>query len=696
MSVNNLLNIGVSSLNAHQIALGVTGNNVANVDTDGYSRQSVRFQEAKPIDGHPGQIGMGVYADEVYRNFNRFIENSYLERFTQQQRWSEQSTVMQSVENIFNEANREGISNQLSVFFTNWSKLSSTPDNEAMREDLLAQADSLAALIRDTKNSLESIQREMDSYINQTVTEVNGILEQLRDLNKQIAVAQTSANNPNALYDQRDMLVRNLSELIDVRVEDKGGSHFSLFTEGGQPLLSGDSVFKLQIQPAGVEQQTKNFTGDLSISGQDSHEYTLDFVDGKSFRVSLDGGKSWMRNEDGTIATFDVPPEGQTIRIKSLDISFNRNEGDSFSAGDKFVIVPKTGVYWDSPTREPINVTPQVYDDGTENSNRLTGGKLTAYFNVRDYHVGRYMDKLDAFSNTLVWEVNMLHSQGSGLEQMTNMQGTYGAARTDVPIGGRTSGLDYADRLTEGNLSLHFYDAATGESLFSGPLDFTNPHVPGGPTTNFDPAVHSLENVAYALNNSYPDPNQPGRNLITATIENGKLHISAAEGVTINAGSDSTGLLAGLGLNTFFQGSSASDISVNPILRNNLALINAQSVDGAGEANVGDGNIASRISQLATKDVRISTLWENSTQSLGGYYAGLVGVVGSETRTAMFNEQYNTSLAEDLDTRASSISGVNLDEEMTNLIRFQHSYTAAAKLITTADQMLETILGLKQ
>ena len=62
----------------------------------------------------------------------------------------------------------------------------------------------------------------------------------------------------------------------------------------------------------------------------------------------------------------------------------------------------------------------------------------------------------------------------------------------------------------------------------------------------------------------------------------------------------------------------------------------------------------------------------------------------------MFNEQYNTALADDLDTRASAISGVNLDEEMTNLIRYQHSYTAAAKLITTADQMLETILGLKQ
>ncbi len=114
------------------------------------------------------------------------------------------------------------------------------------------------------------------------------------------------------------------------------------------------------------------------------------------------------------------------------------------------------------------------------------------------------------------------------------------------------------------------------------------------------------------------------------------------------------------------------------------------------EGNEGDGIIAARIAQLATKDLTISTMWENSNTSITGYYASLVGLVGSETQTAMFNNSYNTSLAEDLDTQSASISGVNLDEEMTNLIKFQHSYTAAAKLITTADQMLETILGLKQ
>ena len=78
------------------------------------------------------------------------------------------------------------------------------------------------------------------------------------------------------------------------------------------------------------------------------------------------------------------------------------------------------------------------------------------------------------------------------------------------------------------------------------------------------------------------------------------------------------------------------------------------------------------------------------------YYASLVTTVGADTRLAKTNSEYHQTLTDDLNTQVSSASGVNLDEEMANLIKFQHSYTAAAKLITTADQMLQTLLGLKQ
>lgn len=93
----------------------------------------------------------------------------------------------------------------------------------------------------------------------------------------------------------------------------------------------------------------------------------------------------------------------------------------------------------------------------------------------------------------------------------------------------------------------------------------------------------------------------------------------------------------------------------------------------------------------------ISTVWKTvSNQTISQYYANLVTTVGSDTRLTQTNAEYHTALTSDLEDQVSSVTGVNLDEEMANLIKYQHSYTAAAKLITTADQMLQTLLGLKE
>jgi flagellar hook-associated protein 1 FlgK len=184
----------------------------------------------------------------------------------------------------------------------------------------------------------------------------------------------------------------------------------------------------------------------------------------------------------------------------------------------------------------------------------------------------------------------------------------------------------------------------------------------------------------------------------TASIVSGKLQIAINDpAYTFSTGSDSTGLLAALGLNAFFTGSQAGDIAVSADLRNDPKRVAAGKVDGAWEANVGDNDTAKAIADLLTKKVYISTMWQKTTnQSLNEYYNSLVAKVGADTLASKSNADYSKALNDDLEMRQSAVAGVNLDEEMTNLIKFQHSYTAAAKLITTADQMMQTILGLKQ
>ena len=709
--LNGLLNIGHTALTAAQAWISVTGSNIANADTEGYTRRYVDQRDGGTITTKPGGESLGVNAQQVLRYFDAFLESSYVRQSTNSARWSEQETIMSSVEILFNESNRTGISSTLTEFFTAWSDLAQRPDDTATRESLLSYADSLGDMLGSTVDSLKAIQSEMDVSINQGVDRVNALAQSIADLNKQInARTREGVSNPNDLLDQRDQMVRELAGLVDVQTTDNGGGDYTVRLSTGQPLVQGLDTFDLQVLgPRAEERLTANssYAGSVQFDGTDSHEYTLEIVNGgavgdtppPSFRVSLDGGKTWLRDEDGnelryTITDNDGDGQVDPVLVKELNISFSETSG--FSAGDKFDIVPKTGLYWIEPTRGPQNITPQTYLDGTENGNRATGGTLTAYFSVRDDNCGRYLDELDAVASSLIWEVNRIHSQGTGNSLLDYAQGQQQVQSATQALGSAQAILPDADRLQSGNVNIHFYDKTTGDYLTSGMLDFD---AAADGVQNFDPSVHTLEDVANAINTSFPDPNNAGQNLLKASIQDGRLLLETndASNVQFAMGTDSSGLMAALGINVFFTGSSASDLAVNSQLHSNVNYIAAGQVNGDYQANAGDNVTATAIAKLTDSTVTISTVWKTvSNQTISQYYANLVTTVGSDTRLTQTNAEYHTALTSDLEDQVSSVTGVNLDEEMANLIKYQHSYTAAAKLITTADQMLQTLLGLKE
>lgn len=726
MSINSLMNIGKSALSATQTAITTTGNNIANLNTVGYSRQNVRFVDNVALNVRPGMLGQGVSAAEIYRNFNQFVENSYLDRFSQQNRWAEQSTIMTSVESIFNEANSDGINSAMSAFFNDWNNLNLRPDDDPTRQSLLANADTLAKTITNARDALESMRHEMDSYIHQSVDQINELIEGIRQLNSQIARSIQPGQNPNQLLDQRDTMVRSLSELIDVDVISRYDD-FTVMTKSGHTLVQGEVGYSLEVGAYRVENNLtpdSAYDGTIKIDNSDSHEYTFEVltppaqkknddgtpaVDDKgnpvmdhgAMRVSLDGGKSWLRNTDGSYVTVPIPENAdESVKFHGIEVSFT-GDPQQLAAGDRFEAISKTSVYWVSPTRDRLNITPMVMADGTDNTSRITGGKLAAYFNVRDENIGKYLDRLDALSNSLIWEVNSLHSQGAG-QTFGYTIGNTQVRKADKPLGDPTSGLDYANRLTTGNIGFQIYDRdgkpladADGRLLPFGPLDFDPT---GAGRQNFDPSQHSLNDVVAAINAAYQGKDANGQDIryITAEIVDGKLQLTAAPEYSFAVAEDSTGVLAALGVNTFFQGTGSADIAVKADVMQDASFINASKVNASGKINEGDNETALALYNLATRAVDIATLWEQTTQTLSGYYASTVSVVGANTRSASFNASYNTTLANDLDEQTAAISGVNLDEEMTSLIKFQHSYIAAAKLITTADEMLQTLLSLKQ
>lgn len=699
--VTSLLRMGQGSLLANQSAIQTTGNNIANVNTVGYSRQAVRFEESPALDGFPGQIGNGAYAAEVYRYFNQFVEKSYIDKFSQYSRWDAQYKMLQSVESLFNESATPGINSAMSKFFADWQALSQRPDDKASRDALLSNTDNLTKLLRNNESNLRIMQQQMDQYLKQEVDEANSLIKQIAELNRQIQVHDNPGkNNANTLIDNRNLLVRQLAQKLDVDVIDKGSGDVIVTTKAGHTLVDGTVSYSLDHQGPQSRAALKpgsGFDGEIHFDGTDEQEYTIDVVQAGAvtsgagaamFRVSLDDGKTWLKDEDGNDRLFAARPEDRSVKVQGLDIYFS-GATQNLEAGDRFIITPKSGVYWVKPTTSPLDITSQTLSDGSDNTRRITGGTIGGYLTFRDTQVGRYRDRMNALSESLIWEVNRLHSQGAGLEHMSIMSGTYGVKDPSLALGSDSSGLAWSGRLEGGNFSMHIYDAHSGVYLSnaSGPLDF-DPATPG--TQSFDPAVHSLNDVRDALNNTHGA-------YITASIVDNKLVVRAKSGCTFDVGSDSSGLLAGLGLNTFFQGTDASTIAVRPEVRSNTNFINAGMVNGGGEANVGDNGTATGIAALATRDVTISTSFERaSSQTLLEYYSSIVATVGADTAATKFNAAYTATLAKDLDERQSQTAGVNLDEEMASLLKFQHAYKAAAKLVTTADQMMQTLLGLKQ
>jgi flagellar hook-associated protein 1 FlgK len=702
--ITSLLDIGKKSLLANQAAIQVVGNNIANANTPGYSRQAVRFEDGLYINSVPGQLGTGVNAAEVIRYFDEFIEAQFNSQSSEESRWTTLYNNLRSVEGILNESNSSGINAALAEFWADWQDLSVDPQNNSVRTVLLSRATSLESIIESTGNSLRTLQSTTDDFIAQEVDSINEILTSITRINSLISINEvTGKNNANGLRDERATLVRQLAEKMDINYIDNGLGNVTITTKAGHTLVDGVHAFRL-----GFEKTTEAlkslatgsaYTGNVRFDGPGNYEYTIEIVQGgavatsappdpattASFRVSVDGGRTWLKDTNGNELRFFASDQANKVTLPdgSLSIYFDDDTPNDLSVGDRFQILPNKSLFWYETSSSKVNITPQILPNGEDNTRRLTGGVLAGYFHFRDNSIGGYLEKLDAFASGLAWEVNRIHSQGAGSMRFDEVVGTYKTGNTLAALSDPASGLTFGHKLESGNIVVHVYDKTTGALKASRNLDL-DPLAAG--VQNFDPTQHSLEDVRAAFTAMG----------LSAQIIDGRLQLNAQSGEEFAFGSDSSGLLAALGINTFFDGNDARSLAVNAKVLNNTGHINAGHVNGAGEMNSGDNTTAVAIAGLQSKRVSITTIsGGTTTQTLGEYYSALVSRAGSDTAGAKFSSQYHGALAADLRARQDAVSGVNLDEEMTSLIKFQHSYTAAAKLITTAESMLQVLLGLK-
>ncbi|MCK5272874.1 MAG: flagellar hook-associated protein FlgK [Sedimentisphaerales bacterium] len=236
--INGALQIGRSAITASQAALAVTGNNMANAATPGYSRQNVQLAPTQYTEVMPGKYtGTGVILQEVRRQIDDALNGRIRTAVGESASYLVQQQTMMRVEAAFNELTDQDLSTRLNSLFSSFSALQSQPHDIASRSVVLQEGASLTNFVREVSRELTSIQEDLDAQVRYQVEQADALANQIADLNQQVAVAEAGrGGSAAALRDQRDMLLKELSGLISITDREVEGGSVNVFI-GSEPLI---------------------------------------------------------------------------------------------------------------------------------------------------------------------------------------------------------------------------------------------------------------------------------------------------------------------------------------------------------------------------------------------------------------------------------------------------------------------------
>lgn len=244
-NIFSVLNTAKLGLQTNQTAIEVVGHNIANVQTEGFSRQEVTLEVNRPRRVGLAFLGTGVRATSVTRNFDQFLFNQILSESSTLGNFDIRNTFFQRLETIVNESSGVSLNNAMSEFFLAFDDLASNPTNLGARTAVLSAAGTLAAVFNQLGSSLHQQRINLDGSIAAEVTDINGMLDEIAKLNRSIIQLENGNTPANDLLDQRDLLVKQLSEKLDVQLIDTNDSKTMLTLSGGSPLVVGTTVFHL-------------------------------------------------------------------------------------------------------------------------------------------------------------------------------------------------------------------------------------------------------------------------------------------------------------------------------------------------------------------------------------------------------------------------------------------------------------------
>lgn len=285
----SIISIGVSGLSAAQIALSTSSNNTTNAYTEGYTLQVATFSEATS--------GSGVQISSVDRQYNQFVTTQLNSSISAESALSTYQTEVDQIDSLLADGDAS-LDTLLQSFFSAIQTLTSDASDTAAREEVIGAAETLASQFTQLGSYLDDMADDVNSQIDDQVTQINDLTEQIAGLNKKIGLADALGTTSNDLLDQRDLLVSQLSELVDVDVTTQDNGSYSVSLSNGLALVAGNDSFELQ----------------TSVSTSDPTQTVVAYVDAAGNTTVLDD------------ATFEGGSLGGLMEFRDTTLTDTQNQ----------------------------------------------------------------------------------------------------------------------------------------------------------------------------------------------------------------------------------------------------------------------------------------------------------------------------------------------------------------------------------
>lgn len=646
-----ILNTAISGLLASQRSLATVSHNISNVNTEGYSRQRVELAAREAQRAGPGYIGSGVEATSIKRISNQFLITQLRSSTTASSEADAFMAMASRLDTMLADA-ETGLTPSLQNFFSALQDVNDLPSSVTARQVFLSEAQSLTERFQFLDQRMSVLSDELQNKLNDDISDVNNIARSIADINSRIveATGVAAGQPPNDLLDQRDQLILDLSELVSVTTLEQNDGSMNVFIGQGQPLVIAKNANTLGL--------SEPYEGRFEVTMTDSFYSAIvtDSITGGSLGAGLNFQTTMLepaRNELGRVAL-------------GLAETFNDQH--------------RLGISLDGDVDTPF------FSVGTASVNALNGAPATVSATISDisaltdsdYNLVSNGD--DTFTLTRLSDnsVTTINSGGTYPYTSASIDGF-----TLTINGTGTAGDQYVVRPTingASDISVLINDPR--KLALAGPLKAGAATNSAGIATNLgnatisEPTIARTDGIAMSgvpLASSINLTFNAGTNTFDYTVPapGGSL---AYDPATENAGKTFT-------INLNANESTTFSISGFPQDGDSFVIENNFNADGDNRNG------------LLLSELQFTRTLINGSASYQDAYGQMVAEIGAKTRQTEISGEALSVLREQALEARESVSGVNLDEEAANMLKFQQSYSAAAQMISVADSLFESLIN---